>query len=176
VTVPATRYLYSRFGTRQIADLLQIVFSAELLAPSRQLWLVSPWVSDIPVLDNRANGFTTLVPQWSRTHVRLSSVLLHLADRGAVVHVATRADEPHNTDFLNRLKAAGAGARNLQMHAAAELHDKGILGDGFFLAGSMNFTYSGISINQEALHFSTDPAIIAHHQVIFRARWGSERD
>jgi hypothetical protein len=172
VTLAATRYLYSRFGTRQIADLLQVVFAGELLAPSQQLWLVSPWVSDIPVLDNRGNGFTTLVPEWGRARVRLSTVLLYLAERGAIVHVATRADEPHNADFLNRLASAGAGVPNLRVHVAAELHDKGILGDAFYLAGSMNFTYSGISINQEALHFSTDPAAIAQHQVLFRARWG----
>jgi hypothetical protein len=100
-------------------------------------------------------------------------VLLHLAERGAVVHVATRADEPHNNDFLSRLAGAQTGEGNLRIHRAAELHDKGVLGDGFYLAGSMNFTFSGISINQEALHFSTDGATIAQHQVLFRSRWGA---
>jgi phosphatidylserine/phosphatidylglycerophosphate/cardiolipin synthase-like enzyme len=104
--------------------------------------------------------------------VRLSTVLLHLAERGAIIHVATRADQPHNTDFLSRLANTGATGKNLRVHVAAELHDKGILGDGFYLAGSMNFTYSGISINQEALHFSRHAATIAQHQVLFRARWG----
>lgn len=171
MSVPPARYLYSRFGTRQVSDLLQIVFAAELLSPSRRLWIVSPWISDIPVLDNRANGFTTLVPEWSRARVRLSDILLHLAQRGTVVHVATRSDEPHNTEFLERLARLEEAAGNVRVHTAAELHDKGILGDGFYLAGSMNFTHSGISINQEALHFTTDAATIAQHQVLFRARW-----
>ena len=173
MTAPQTRYLYSRFGTRQIADLLQIIFAAELLSPSRQLWVVSPWISDIPVLDNRANGFATLVPEWGRSHVRLSSVLNHLAVRGAIVHVATRADQTHNADFLNRFASSETGGERIRVHLGGELHDKGILGDGFYLSGSMNFTFSGISINQEALHFSTNAATVAQHQVLFKARWGS---
>ena len=173
MTAGATRYLYSRFGTRQVADLLQAVFAAELLAPSRRLWLVSPWISDIAVLDNRANAFTTLVPSWGRARVRLADVLLHLAERGTSVVVATRGQEAHNQDFLSHVKQRRADLKTFRVHQTDELHDKGLLGDGFLLAGSMNFTYSGISINQEALHFTTDAATIAQHQVLFQARWGN---
>ena len=41
-------------------DLLQMLFLSELLAPSRCLWLVSPWISDIPVIDNRIERLSRL--------------------------------------------------------------------------------------------------------------------
>jgi hypothetical protein len=165
------RYIYSRFGTRQVADLLQSIFAGELLQPSVRLWIVSPWISDIPIIDNRANSFSSIVPAWSRTQVRLSVVLLRLLESGSVVHIATRGDESHNTEFISRMRDRAAGHPRLRLHLTSELHDKGILGDGFYLAGSMNFTYSGISVNQEALHFSVDQSVVAQHQVTFRARW-----
>ena len=37
---------------------------AELLRPSTHLWIVSPWVSDVPLIDNRARQFGTLAPDW----------------------------------------------------------------------------------------------------------------
>ena len=59
---PATeRHIHTHFGPRQVTDLLQTIFASEIVAPSSRLWIVSPWISDIPVVDNRANSFTSLV-------------------------------------------------------------------------------------------------------------------
>lgn len=165
------RYIYSRFGVRQVTDLLQTIVASELVRPSQRLWIVSPWISDISVLDNRANTFASLAPEWSRSRVHLSTVVARLLQAGTVVHIATRSDERHNLDFIGRMEHLASGSTGLHLHLASELHDKGILGDGFYLAGSMNFTHSGISINDEALHFTCDPAIVAEHQVTFRATW-----
>jgi phosphatidylserine/phosphatidylglycerophosphate/cardiolipin synthase-like enzyme len=169
------RTIYSRASARQVPDLLQTVFVAELLRPSRCLWLVSPWVSDIPVLDNRANGFLALEPLWVRAPIRLSRVLVQLLRQGTTVHVATRPAD-HNRGFLQRLEEqARAGDLPLFLHQAENLHAKGILGDGFLLAGSMNFTYSGISLNEEAVTFTTDPNEVARTRVELTQRWGGAR-
>jgi phosphatidylserine/phosphatidylglycerophosphate/cardiolipin synthase-like enzyme len=45
----------------------------------------------------------------------------------------------------------------VRFHIAEELHTKGILGDGYYLAGSMNFTYNGITVNEEALNLRDIP-------------------
>lgn len=170
-TEHGVRYIYSRFGARHVADLLQSIFAAEILRPSSRLWIISPWISDIPVLDNRANTFSSLVPEWARSRVHLSMVLEWLLDRGTIVHVATRSNEEHNRDFVSRLESLSVGRSGMRLHRTAELHDKGILGDGYHLAGSMNFTHSGISINDEALQFTTDPANVAAQRVAFQSRW-----
>jgi hypothetical protein len=165
------RYVYSKFGTRQVGDLIQTIVTAELMQRSRRFWIVSPWISDIPVLDNRNNAFSTIVPGWAHTQVRLSSVLLRLLDQGSTVHVVTRANEAHNRDFLSRLRELAGSQERLFMHSPSELHDKGLLGDGYYLGGSMNFTFSGISVNEEALHFTTDRSVVAQQHVSFAARW-----
>lgn len=36
----------------EIREMLEGIFVAELLVPSDSLWLVSPWITDIDILDN----------------------------------------------------------------------------------------------------------------------------
>jgi phosphatidylserine/phosphatidylglycerophosphate/cardiolipin synthase-like enzyme len=145
---------------------------AELVNPSQCIWLVSPWISDIPVIDNTANTFLCLEPFWSRTHIRLSQVLATLAERGSTIHIATRPDS-HNHSFIEKVKARiEYQDYKVQFHITEELHTKGILGDGYYLAGSMNFTYNGITVNEEAVTYETSPEIIAEQQIIFTNRWG----
>jgi hypothetical protein len=154
--------------------LLQAIFVAELLCPSRCLWLVSPWVSDIPVIDNRTNGFLGLDPEWVRAQVRLSHVLGKLLEMGTTTHVATRPDD-HNAAFLDRMRRiAEPDGLPLRIHSAQELHEKGILGDSFYLSGSMNFTFNGISLNEEAVHYSVDPSFVSENRILLAGRWGGE--
>jgi len=168
----SSRYIHSRLSSRQVPDLLQTIFVAELITHSQCVWLVSPWISDIPVIDNTANTFLCLEPSWSRSRIRLSQVLATLAERGTVVHIATRPD-PHNHKFIEQIKTKtehqGVPVR---FHITDELHAKGILGDGYYLAGSMNFTYNGMTINEEFVTYETSLAAIAEQHLIFNNRWG----
>lgn len=172
----AGRIIHSRAGDRQLSDLLQAIFTAELLSPSRCLWLVSPWVSDIPVLDNRAHAYVTLNPGWPRGDVRLSAILATLLDAGTTVHLAVRPDS-HNRDLIERLQARDPrGEWPLFLHQADDLHEKGLLGEEFYLSGSMNFTYNGIRINEEAVHFHTSAAVVSENRLVMTRRWGGPRD
>jgi hypothetical protein len=169
--IPA-RQLHSTPRRYEIPDLLQTIFAAEMLAPSQCLWLVSPWISDIPVLDNQADAFTSLEPDWGRQRVRLSQMLAWLIARGSTVHVATRNDS-HNHAFLEALRARTQDQRT-HVHIADQLHEKGLLGDGFFLSGSMNFTHGGISTYEEIVHYFTAPEAVASSRIAFGRRWGGE--
>jgi hypothetical protein len=169
-----SRIIHTRASARQVPDLLQVIFTAELLCPSSCLWLVSPWMSDIPVLDNRTNGLVAFEPNWARAQVAISSVLGKLLESGTTVHVATRPDN-HNRAFLDRMRRiAEPDGLPLRLHLAEELHEKGILGDGFYLSGSMNLTFNGISLNEEAVHFNIDPAFVAENRILLASRWGGE--
>lgn len=42
MTTTRSRIIHTRASARQVPDLLQMLFTAELLCPSRCLWLVSP--------------------------------------------------------------------------------------------------------------------------------------
>jgi hypothetical protein len=144
----------------QAADLLQSLFTIELLSPSVVLWLVSAWVSDVPVLDNTAGEFAGIDPAWAARRVRLSEVLVSLASRHCQVVIATNKD-PHNRLFLDRLTALAlqAGVPDaVHVNQHADLHVKGLLGDDYHLHGSMNFTHNGIHVLAEelVLELSTD--------------------
>lgn len=155
------RLIYRRASGRQIADLLVMAFAAETLAPSRKLWLVSPWISNLVVLDNRADQFVSLQPAWSRTTVPLASLLVHLASLGTRVRVVTRND-PHNRAFrfeLGRL-AESAGVE-VPVRLEDRLHAKGLVTDRFALWGSMNFTNNGVEFNEEFVQFTTDKTKMA---------------
>jgi hypothetical protein len=172
VTSSFSRIVHTRASARQVPDLLQVIFAAELLCPSKCIWLVSPWISDIPVLDNRTNGFSALDPQWARTQVSLSQVLGRLLELGTTIHISTRPDD-HNEGFLSRMRRfAESDQLPLYLHSAEELHEKGILGEEYYLSGSMNFTFNGISLNEEAVHYSVDPAFVAENRIMLSERWG----
>ena len=59
-------------ASRQIRDVLQSLLICELLAPPPRLWLVSGWIVDAPVIDNRGGEFSGLVADWpdARTGTR----------------------------------------------------------------------------------------------------------
>src|SRR5262249_20180112 len=125
-----------------------------------------------PVIDNEANSFGQLAPEWPRTQVSLSNVLKQLLGAGSSIHIATR-DEERNRSFLstmNPLRTMG----NLHIHTSFELHEKGLLGDDYYLSGSMNFTMSGIHINEEFVQLLTNASEVAQNRIMLTQRWGGE--
>ena len=71
-------------SSTEAASLLANLFAAELVSPSECIWLVSPWISDIQILDNEASAFDPL-NRWGPRVVRLSEVLATLAAYGSSV-------------------------------------------------------------------------------------------
>jgi len=158
----------------EVRELLQAVFLAESLEPSRCLWLISPWVSDIPLLDNRTGAFTALEPAWSRNEIRLSEVCGSLLRQGGFIVLATRPDA-HNDDLIRKLQTKAYEARaveNLVVHRAKNLHEKGLLGNGYYVSGSMNFTWNGIELLEELVRYDTAEDVIADKKLEYHNRWG----
>lgn len=167
-----SRIIHTRVSSRQIPDLLQTIFVSEMIAPSACLWIVSPWISDIPIINNTTNSFQYLDTSWGRTQVRFSQVIKSLADLDTTIHVATRPDT-HNQSFIDRLKES-IKKDKIHIHIVDILHEKGIVGDSFYLGGSMNFTHNGITFNEEAVIYDTDQQIVAGRRLIFKDHWGGE--
>ncbi len=168
------RFIHSRASCRQIPDLLQLIFAGEVLSPSRCIWIVSPWISDIVVIDNRTNRFSYLEPDWSRREVRFSEVIMKILNLGTLVRVATKP-VGHNESFVEKMRVLERKNLPVAVFEKNELHEKGILGNDYYLSGSMNFTFSGISVNEESVHYHTNPEIVAENRIILANRWGAER-
>lgn len=175
-----TRRIFKSVATSQnvIRELLQMMFLGELLAPGRErAWLVSPWISNIVLFDNRAGGFDTINPEWGHREIRLLEVLMDLMARGTTLGIATSLDE-HNEPFLDALMtAADEGGVSSALHFVRRpyLHTKGLLLKRGLLAGSMNFTYYGLEINDEMVAYDTTPKSLAEARINFESYGGINR-
>lgn len=165
----------SRYAQSEAKELLQSIFVAELIRPSKQFWIVSPWISDLAVIDNTAMTFGHLDPAWGARLILLSEVITQIADRGGRVMIVTRPDEL-NQPFLRRLNDRLSADRSDAVRIAVrrDLHEKGILSELFHLGGSMNLTYLGVEINEEALILDTDPDTIARTRREYSHRYGPD--
>jgi phosphatidylserine/phosphatidylglycerophosphate/cardiolipin synthase-like enzyme len=156
-----------RLGLK-VNELISAALVSELLEPSRDLWLVSPWISDIAVLDNRDQHLDPVLGDLYVREVYLSEVLAMLARGGSTLHVAVRPDE-HNTAFLERLE------RNLgeplDLHRGDDLHEKTLCGDEWVITGSMNFTWNGLAVNDEAVTYTVDRKLAAQTRLDLEHRW-----
>lgn len=157
----------------EIREVLQSIFAAELLLGSRELWLVSPWITDVEVIQDPAGSFQSLWHDSTQQGIRLAQMLVRLQEQGSNVIVVTRPEE--STSFIKTLLTrarASAHPENLRIVERETLHAKGLLGDGYCLSGSMNFTYSGIYRWDEMLSFYTDPAIVSQIRLEFQNEYG----
>lgn len=155
----------SRRYSRHLLDMLMSLFALELMSPASELYLVSAWVTDIELLDNNFGQFRALLPETSGTHVRLSSLLNTLADRGTAINVALREDQI-NADFIARLNRPP-----IHLKISENLHAKTLLTEHFCWEGSMNFTYSGVHKNPESVTVSTDPTHISQAMLDIKQLW-----
>jgi hypothetical protein len=76
----------------------------------------------------------------------------------------TRPEERNQT-FLRDLP------RSIMIKNVQDLHDKVWVTNGFYLRGSMNFTYFGLNINSESIEVSTDDESVAQAMVEARHQW-----
>lgn len=154
----------------EVRELFQFVFLGELLNPGKSTWLVSPWISDVPILDNRSGAFNLVDPDWGSREITISDMLLSLMRRGQPVNIATRSLD-HNKRFLSAMREktenSGLGSKLWINDNANALHTKGLLTDRALLAGSMNFTYGGFELNDEVITFDVDLQQVAEARLNF---------
>jgi len=142
------------------AELLQSIFCTELLRPSKKLWLVSPWVSDIEVIDNSGRRFGALDSTWEAGPILLSEFISTYLSRGSDIALVMNFDR-HNNWMVNKLhELSDEYPEQLTIRQLETIHAKGIVSDHFALTGSMNITYSGVHINSEHIDYTADPVIV----------------
>ena len=166
-----SRDLHGPDQARGVRDLFQTLFAAELLSPSKGLWLFFAWISDVEILDNSTRRFAAIEPDWPTAPIRLSQVLGALLARGTQLRLVIR-EHGHNEYFIARLQTLkGRFGDQLKWVVEPDFHAKGLLGDDYFLSGSMNLTFNGISVNGEHLILRTDPAAIAEQAEQLHLQW-----
>ena len=72
----------------ELADALQAVFLAEVVAPSEQVWIVTPWISDVPIIDNRTGRLDGVWSDVPARWLRLAEVIVHILHSGGRITIA----------------------------------------------------------------------------------------
>jgi hypothetical protein len=154
-----------------VSDVIQSLFISEVLAPSDELWLLSPWISDIPVIDNSAGAFSSLLPARPVGAITLTDALIHLGGQGAQIYVIVRKDS-RNLLVSNKLRTAQiSGDLSILVIEQDNLHEKALLSSRFLLQGSMNFTHFGREVNEEALVLDSTSDSIARARLDYHRRF-----
>lgn len=171
-SVASARDLFGPGQAVAIRDLLQSIFVAELLSPSRRLWLLFGWISDVEILDNRGRQFASLHPDWASTWIRFRAVLEAYLERGGNIALVLR-DVDHNREFISKIDGLRKNyPERIKIRLDPDVHEKGILGDDFLLSGSMNLTYNGITVKSEHVTLRTDPASVEEWRMVIEEKWG----
>lgn len=169
---PSARDLFGPGQAVAIRDLLQSLFTAEMLSPSRRLWLLFGWISDVEILDNRARQFSPLNPDWSSNWIRLHAVLEGLVERGGNLALVLK-DVEHNYAFIAKMESLRKTyPGRIKIRLDSDVHEKGILGDDFVLSGSMNLTYNGIAVKSEHVTLRTDAPSVEEWRIVIEEKWG----
>jgi hypothetical protein len=153
---------------------VQSVMAAELLDPGDEFWLLAPDVWNVRVLDNRANAFRHLEPNWPQAHIRLISVLVKLAEEGTNVHILT-TDARKNETFVSELSAIEAEATSISVRCVDEWKDRPILmvSPRFALRGGLTLSKNSGITATAPIRLITGKATVTNDYEECRALWES---
>jgi phosphatidylserine/phosphatidylglycerophosphate/cardiolipin synthase-like enzyme len=159
-----------------VDSIVRAALLSELVSPiareARSLWLVSGWVTDVPVIDNVDGAYDALLGDEFPPVCRLSHVLGAIHRRGTGVHLVTQPMARHEAFADSVRRAAGDGPMP-QVVFGEVAHEKTMCTNTWLIEGSMNFTYSGLGVNDESVNYTTDQAKIGKAFIDFNTRWAS---
>mgnify|MGYP006908340152 CR=1 FL=1 len=70
------------------------------------------------------------------------------------------------------LSLASDNSENLKVTTRETLHLKGLLGQDYYLSGSMNLTYYGVEVNHEGFSLDRNAQTIAEARIHFQENYG----
>jgi hypothetical protein len=167
----------SRTTRAELAEVVQWLFLAELLAPSDTVWVVAPVIDNAPLLDNSAGAFDALDPGWGPRTVRLLDLVLRLAGMGHRVVLATRV-LARPAPFLDELRTAVAD-HGLERQVSVQLRDwlpaSGILTRHGWLCGALELGADAIRPMSDVVSFETAVEDLAAARTTFEAELADGR-
>ena len=167
-------YKKSTTGTSILKELLQNIFVAEFIKPSKKIWIVSPWISEFTLIDNKSGNFDIINPDWRGREILFSDIIIHLLYGGSKVSIIYRPDIRSDV-FVSMLKEKAKENNvfeNLTIIQRELKHNKGILTDHGSLSGSMNFTYTGVEISEDLIQYDIDISRVDKDKLEFEEDYG----
>lgn len=151
-------FLSQRSGQRQCQEVLTGVLMSGLIHP-HEMWIVSPWLSDFEVVDNRLYAWQHLVPTWPPQWIGFVQVVAQLIQSQNQLFIVSRNNET-SRKFVQQLHDALPKGASYHLKYSEDLHTKGIVTEQVLVSGSLNLTFSGTNRNDELIHVFNDPQMI----------------
>ena len=161
-------HTFEELGKRTLKDLLVSQFAVMTISPPEEIWLVSPWIRDFPILDDPSKPFRFI--GWDKPIMQFSDLIACAVNNGARLNLVVRNDDKNET-FLSRLADSIIESRDCRFGYSNTLHLKGLLTQTIYLKGSMNFTYAGTDVNDEGVSYETSPEIVSYSRQQFRSHY-----
>lgn len=141
----------SRVSSILLTSCLKSLFVQELLNPSEELYLFSPWLSRVVLIDNRFGQFRAISRELNKSELNLVDILWLLAERGTHIRIVCLPHHSTTEECLRYLKRT-----NVEYRYDQKAHFKGLITQNFYLRGSMNFTHAGVYINDEGVELTNE--------------------
>jgi hypothetical protein len=157
----------------KVDSVIQAALLSELVRPvseGRTLWLVSGWVTDVPIIDNSYGAYDALLGDGFPAVANLSHVLGAIHRRGTFVNLVTMR-MPRNEFFADQLRRAAGNSPEPYITDGERVHEKTLCTKSWLIEGSMNFTRNGLGVNDESVTYTTSSAKTAKALIDFAARW-----
>ncbi|MEH7238857.1 phospholipase D-like domain-containing protein DpdK [Bacillus sp. JJ1562] len=161
----SSRIIRSFGGSHVLRDYLVSLFVAEAMNPSKELYLISPFLSNSPIIENKHDQYTDVFPLIKSKTIYLSDILTTLAWKGMSVRIICDNEREETKPLIHALRD------QVEFRKLAQNHDKGLVTNNVYVHGSMNFTYSGIYVNKESIRTSNSNSEINEALIAFRQRW-----
>jgi hypothetical protein len=159
------RTIRSHGGTQTLKDCLASIFITEALYPSSEVYLISPFLSNTPIMLNQYEQYTDLFPFAEQKMIYLSDILRTLAWKGSHVQLICNPSRAETKKLLNELQ------NEIEYRILENNHEKGLMTSSIYVHGSMNFTYSGIHINGESVRITSEVSEVNQALIAAKARW-----
>ena len=164
--------LNNELDRRQFREVLGSLLVSLVVSPQKDIWLVSPWLSDFDLLDNSSVSWSQIYPAWGNRIIRFSEMLLAMADTGNIVNLLTEENES-SLKFSNALSVDSTKNLRLKVQSTDTMvHIKGMLTRDWLLSGSLNYTFSGTNRNDELDGLETDGSVISDVRSEFKRIYG----
>jgi hypothetical protein len=160
-----SRMIRTTEGSTSLRDLLVSLLITECMNPGKELYLISPFMSNVPLIDNRLGNYGDLFPFAGGRSIHLADILQSLAWKGTSVRIICDPERPETRPFYAQL------CQDIAFRVLNENHEKGLFTEHFYIHGSMNFTYRGVHVNKENIRTTRQPSEIWSALIAARERW-----
>tara|TARA_Y100000590_G_scaffold131347_1_gene150073 strand:- start:7279 stop:7812 length:534 start_codon:yes stop_codon:yes gene_type:complete len=165
-------FLHEKTGREELRTVLSNLLISLIIRPDKVCWLVTPWVTDFQLLDNRAGEWNTIQSSWESRYINFSELMIAAVTMGCNLKLIT-SDSVINTPFIEKLNLGIEDKSRYSLSRIDEnvIHTKGLLCSSFFLTGGMNFTYWGTNKRDDLMTLKINPEDLKQAKLEFEAKY-----